>query len=607
MSIINCSCSHDMSHVEVKKFTVSDYLLTRLKQLGLDKVFQVPGDYIAEFMDVLENFTGIDAVGEINELGAGYAADGYARYKGIGAVSVQLGVGTFSVLNAIAGAYVERNPVVVITASPSTNNRKAIQQTGVVFHNCSNNLSLDRDVFSNVTVAAEIISDSQRAAEQIDHALSQAITHRRPVYLEAWQDVWGLECDAPEGLLRPIKLESDKVSLDALLVGALQKISQARQPVILVGAEVGRFELQEELVALLRASGLPYATTLLGKSTICEMEGKFIGTYAGAASGPETADYINNSDCVVALGVIFTDDFLPMLERQFENMIAVDVEKARLGSQHFQDIVLNDFIDGLIVACDESRVFPRYRLKRPIIPYLHKNTPELLAQPLGYETFLNVLFAFLFEEELLDQVNLVLGEGSSLYQASRLIGLDKNAFVSNAVWGSLGHETGCVAGTSMASDKRSLVVAGDGGFMMMCQSLSTIARNKLSSVIFVMSNEVYASEQAFMDVQTFAPDGAFAPFEELPHWDYQNLAEAYGIPGYRVNTCEKLLNLLTLLQVEPDQPALVEVVIQKRDLAPALADMVRAITGKWPDENKIRKQSEERQDSGGGTVKETLI
>ncbi len=83
-------------------FTVADHLLWRLKQLGLDKVFQVPGDYVQEFMTALDNFPGIDAIGDVTELGAGYAADGYARYRGIGAVSVQYGVGTFSVLNAIA-------------------------------------------------------------------------------------------------------------------------------------------------------------------------------------------------------------------------------------------------------------------------------------------------------------------------------------------------------------------------------------------------------------------------------------------------------------------------------------------------------------------------
>ena len=87
-------------------FTVADYLLTRLKELGLAKVFQVPGDYVSEFMSALDAFDGIDAVGEVYEMGAAYAADGYARVNGLGAVSLQYGVGTFSAVNAIAGSFV---------------------------------------------------------------------------------------------------------------------------------------------------------------------------------------------------------------------------------------------------------------------------------------------------------------------------------------------------------------------------------------------------------------------------------------------------------------------------------------------------------------------
>jgi len=127
-----------------KVFTVADYLLTRLKQLALDKVFQVPGDYVSQFMDALEAFDGIDAVGDVNELGAGYAADGYARYKGIGAVSVQYGVGTLSVINATAGSYVERNPVVVISASPSQSDREIIANTGALFHHSTGDLLAEK-------------------------------------------------------------------------------------------------------------------------------------------------------------------------------------------------------------------------------------------------------------------------------------------------------------------------------------------------------------------------------------------------------------------------------------------------------------------------------
>src|SRR5580704_6128874 len=105
-------------------FTVADYLLTRLKQLNVTDVFQIPGDYCKHFTQALEHFNGINTIGCINELDAGYAADAYGRTRGLAAVSLQYGVSTFSALNAIAGAYVECSPVIVITATPSTADRQ---------------------------------------------------------------------------------------------------------------------------------------------------------------------------------------------------------------------------------------------------------------------------------------------------------------------------------------------------------------------------------------------------------------------------------------------------------------------------------------------------
>lgn len=101
-----------------KGFTVADYLLTRLKQLNVTEIFQIPGDYVKHFTQALEDFDGIKTIGTSNELDASYLADAYARTRGLATVSLQYGVSTFSALNAIAGAYVERSPVVVISATP---------------------------------------------------------------------------------------------------------------------------------------------------------------------------------------------------------------------------------------------------------------------------------------------------------------------------------------------------------------------------------------------------------------------------------------------------------------------------------------------------------
>ncbi len=143
---------------EKETFTVADYLLTRLKQLDVTEVFQIPGDYVENFTQALENFDGVNAVGCINELDAGYAADGYARTRGLGAVSLQYGVSTFIALNAIGGAYVERSPVVVISATPGADARQITKMYNVLYHHSTGNLAADQEVYRRVTVDAETLA-----------------------------------------------------------------------------------------------------------------------------------------------------------------------------------------------------------------------------------------------------------------------------------------------------------------------------------------------------------------------------------------------------------------------------------------------------------------
>ena len=106
--------------------------------------------------------------------------------------------------------------------------------------------------------------------------------------------------------------------------------------------------------------------------------------------------------------------------------------------------------------------------------------------------------------------------------------------------------------------------------MMICQELSSLVRERCNAVVFVMSNKGYAIEQAFVDINAFTPKGAFAPFDVLPAWDYLALARAFGARGYRAKTVKELRGVLAKVRALEDVPALVEVVIPEKDLAPQL-------------------------------------
>lgn len=553
-------------------FTVADYLLARLEQLGLDKVFQVPGDYVAHFMDALARNPNIDAVGDINELGAAYAADGYARYRGIGAVSLQYGVGTFSALNAIAGSYVERNPVVVISASPTAANRQLIRSEDVLFHHSTGDLQVGRKVFENVTVACELLDDSRTAPALIDKALVAAISERRPIYLEAWQNVWGEACPAPLGELRAVATPCDASSLLAAVSASVQRLRAASRPVIMLGIEIARFGLQEQALRLIEATGLPFTTTLEAKTVLDETHPLFIGTYAGTASRPETRAYMQGVDCILALGAIFTDDYLNLLQNDFGNIILVNTAQARTGFQYYPHIALPGYLTALSSALGLCGHFPA--LEQPLTVHAAWPAPLPDTTPLGYEVFLDALSFFADQNDLWDDSALILGESSSLYTASNILWMPRDSFVAEAIWGSLGHETGCALGVAMGGARRPIVVAGDGGFMMMCQSLSTLVRNRINAVVFVMSNEVYAIEQAFVDITAFQT-GHFAPFDVLPSWDYPALAQGFGAQGHTISTLGELRTLLPQLLDSP-HTTLVQVVIPRTDLAPQIAALASA-------------------------------
>jgi indolepyruvate decarboxylase len=548
--------------------TVADYLIARLKQAGLAHLFAVPGDYASPFLVALDATPGIARIANINELGSGYAADGYARFRGIGAACVQYGVGTFSLLNCTAGSFVERLPVVIISASPSTKDRKLEHSEQILFHHSTGDLRADQIVFQNVTVASEILRTAAEAPGQIDRAIVAMLTHRRPIYLEGLNDVWNMDCAAPKGTLAPAPTPSDPQSLAAALDAAWARIEAATLPVLWAGVEVRRFGLQDTLQQIVDASGLYFTTTSLGKTLLDETQPQFVGTYAGPASPALTRAVMTATDCPIALGTIITDDYLDIMASSFGAMIEVNDQEARVGYQHYHRVTLPDFLNGLLKRFQSGRSERRtYSL-----PSVESNKPVAVKpdSPLTYTRFYDEMAAVVGDKRLRNEIVLVLGESTSLYVFGNLFGMPRDSFVAQAAWGSLGHETGCALGVALGSGKRPYVVAGDGGFMMICQELSSLVREKCNAVVFVMSNKGYAIEQAFVDITAFTPQGSFAPFDVLPTWDYLALAKAFGAKGFRARTVKELRGVLAKVKGLKGVPALVEVVIPEKDLAPQL-------------------------------------
>jgi len=562
-------------------FTVADYLLTRLKQLNVTEVFQIPGDYVKHFTQTLEDFPGVNAIGCANELDAGYAADAYGRTRGLGAISLQYGVSTYSALNAIAGAYVERSPVVVISATPGSDARNITNMYGVLYHHSTGNFQADEEIFKHVTVGAITLSTSVGATDKIDDLIIQALTHQRPVYIACYKEVWAEPCPQPTATpLKAMVIKSEPLALQNALTQAWMQITAAKKPLIFAGVEILRHGLAPLLQQIIDASGFLYTTTTLGKTVLDEGGNKFIGTYADAASIDSVVQTIAESDCFLTLGTIMTDDYLFFIENQYPNVVLANTEQVRAGYYLYEGVTMADFMEGLLQlfkTSTPSSSTPSYPLTsiappQPVYPepWLSNSDKQWANQPevITYNRFFQHTMKFLTDNKLLSEIVMTYGVSSSLYVATNAYGLKQNSFLSSAAWQCIGFETGAAMGAQLGSGKRAWTVAGDGGFMMICQSLSTLARNKLNAVIFVMSNQVYAIEQVYVDITSFepGPQHTFDTFDILPKWDYMALAKAFNADGHRVTTIDELNNLLKTLAHTVDKPTLVEVVIPQKDL-----------------------------------------
>jgi len=237
-------------------------------------------------------------------------------------------------------------------------------------------------------------------------------------------------------------------------------------------------------------------------------------------------------------------------------------------------VTMRDFMEALLARFTASKAYP-IKAKAPPqpkypLPWAANSDPVYDAQPqvITYNRFFAHTMKFLQDKDLLKDIVMTYGVSSSMYVATNCYGLKQGSFVSSAAWQCIGFETGAASGAQLGSGKRAWTVAGDGGFMMVCQSLSTLARNQLNAVIFVMSNQVYAIEQVYVDMSAFkpGPKHKFDAFDILPKWDYLALAKAFGAEGIRVETVDELNAALPRIAKIKDKPVLVEVVIPQKDL-----------------------------------------
>jgi indolepyruvate decarboxylase len=537
-----------------RSLSIGEYLIQRLYAYGVRHVFGIPGDYVLGFYDLLCK-SKLALVNTCDEQGAGFAADAYARVRGMGVVCVTYCVGGLKIANTTAEAFAEKSPVIVISGAPGMKER----EKNPLLHHKVREFDTQKKVFEQLTIAATVLSDPQTAFQEIDRVLHAAMRFKRPVYIELPRDqvfVPGI----PHHKTLEFHERSDFKSLRAALAEAETMINQARQPVILADVEIHRFGLQKLVLDLVQRTGIPFAATVLGKSVIGEQHPAYLGVYEGAMGRDDVRRYIEESDCVIMLGAFMTDINLGIYTAHLDpsRSIYATSEKLSIRYHTYEEVRFKDFLRGLVRLKLRRRSLGKIPHPVPLNGELRLEKGSLRSwRPLSVKRLFERLNGFLSGKFMV-----VADVGDALFGATDLFIREHTEFLSPAYYTSMGFAVPASVGAQLANPKlRPLVLVGDGAFQMTGMELSTVARYGLNPVIVVLNNNGYGTERHIQD----------GPYNDLWPWNYSRLPEVLGAGrAFLVKTEADLEHALTEAQAWTESFCLLDVHLPPLDRSPAL-------------------------------------
>lgn len=505
----------------VNTISVSGYLAHRLAELGLGTYFAVPGDFNLILLDEFLKQKDLKAIYCCNELNAGYAADGYARAHGLAAVSVTYSVGGLSLINAIAGAYAEDLPIVVISGSPKSSS----QSDHLIIHHALGKTDYDyvRRMYAEVTVDAITIDSADSAGRIIDRALARALHYRKPVYIEIPCNVANLQITAPTSKLMLIDIPTSPETLKKAVEHAASLLNQAVKPLLVAGPKLRTFSGKADFDALIKASGYAYANQPQAKGFVDETDPQYIGTYWGSVSSPGCGEIVESSDLCIYVGSVFTDystvGYTALVKP--DHSIFVGSDTVIIKGAVYNQIHMNDFLAALAKSVKKnSAAIEAYRRIQGEAPPVSK--PEDSAD-------VSTRYLFSQIQNLLDKNTTVFAETGDSWFNGMWLKLPKGClFEIQMQYGSIGWCTGATLGyqAAVAGERRVIALTGDGSFQLTAQEVSTMLRYGMKPIIFLMNNKGYTIEVEIHD----------GPYNKINNWNYAQVIESFNNQQYKCLT-----------------------------------------------------------------------
>jgi indolepyruvate decarboxylase len=529
---------------------VIQYVLRRLNEIGVDDVFGVAGDYAFPVNDAIVEHPAIDWIGCCNELNAGYAADGYARMRGVGAVCTTYGVGELAAMSAIAGSYAEHLAVFHLVGTP---NLPTQEGRALVHHTLGNG---EFDLFHKMAepiVCASAIMTPQNAVSETERLIAEALYHRRPVYMAFPSDV----ADMPVLGVAPSASapSSDPASLAAATDAVSAALNNAGQACVLPGILLRRLALQGAAAAFIDSCGLAFATMFADKSVLGEDHPNYIGMYAGRLMGEPVRAFVESCDAVVLIGAMLTDGNTAghTVRLDPDKTITIDHHRTTVGPVQYRNVEMADILTQLSGRTTK-------RAQRPAI------TPETLGPIVGGgEDQITVDALYPRVANFFRPGDVIMTDTGTSSLGLAFAQLPKGAeFHNQTLWASIGWATPAAFGAAIgAPDRRLILITGEGAHQMTVQEICQYGRLGLRPIILVLNNSGYLSERMLCKDMGLA-------YNDVAAWNYAALPNALGCEGWltaRVSSCGMLDDALKTAE-QADGAVYIEVITDAYEAPP---------------------------------------
>jgi indolepyruvate decarboxylase len=565
------------SEEQAGQMTVGQYVMTRLKQLGVKQTFGCPGDFVYDICDAIEDDPDIQAIWCANELNAGYAAEGNARTSnGFGVAVLTMGA-ELSALQSMANANADSVPVLHLVGRPSL---QEIASGGRLHHMIGGmqgeNFNLYSDITAPLTAGGDAVAliSPENCVAEMERVIALMQYHSKPGLLAFHRLVAQMPVVMPKGelntpLSNPI---SDTGALDAASREILNLIANAKRPLWLPGYVIRRFDCVAEAQALIEASGLPFYTALQDQAVLSETHPQFHGNYFGHWAGmadPAVTEFIEGSDCIIGIGPenhSFNNAFHTVKDT-LNDTINIMPRETRIGFSVYRNVNMKDLLVELA-----NRIGKRTTdVAAPRPSNLISTTIEGAApDAITYEPLYQRLQAFYKPNDVAYACTSLV----SLLFYVRAAKPEGVSLEASTAFGMLGWGTASILGSAAAAgDRRSIILTGEGAHMMTANEIGAYGRYGLKPIFIVVNNNGYGAERATARY----PDESY---NDLAQWDFAELPRVMGCKDWftaKVSTLGELDKALATAS-NSDVGVYIEVVVDQNEM-PVGADWLFGATG----------------------------